>query len=551
MAFVLLDFDGDLQTGLYITLEIRLEIRADGAQGTTIARTKGRLPAAAQLITQYQQWRSCYGLLWGTYRLGEPDNAVFQGSPDELLAQLFVAGDTLVASLNQWLRHEDFRRVREKLLEKLQPNQEIGFILQTANPWLRRLPWHCWDFFERYPKAELALSAPSYEAVVTAVSPRKQVRVLAVLGHSAGIDVESDRRLLAQLPQAEVQVLVEPSRQDLHTALWDAQGWDILCFSGHSNSQPRGDGLGQSAERNRGYLRLNAEETVHLGDIAHALKKAVKQGLKIAIFNSCDGLGLAHQIEPLAIPNTIILREPVPDVVAQAFLTGFLQSFCQGLPLPLAVREARERLQAIETDYPCASWLPVLFQNPSQQQFSPSLYWQDLYQLPEVLAPCPYRGLAPFTPADAAVFCGREETIEKLAYAVYTKPWVALLGASGSGKSSLVLAGLVPHLAQEAIALIFRPTAQPLAQLVTALMPQLHQTDWTAETLQQALLAGTTTLGQILATIRRQHPQPRLLLVVDQFEELYTLCGDRTQQRSFLQLLLSLLPEETSDLPTA
>ncbi|MEM8642401.1 MAG: CHAT domain-containing protein [Cyanobacteria bacterium P01_G01_bin.54] len=555
MAFVLLDFDGDLQTELYITLEIR----ADGAKGTTVVRTKGRLPTAAPLIAAYQQWRSCYGQLWGTYRLGEPDNAVFQGSPDELHRQLLAAAAALTQSLNQWLRDEAFRSVREKLLEKLQPSQEICCILQTANPWLRRLPWHLWDFFERYPKAELALSAPSYEAVVSPTRQREKVRILSLLGHSAGIDVEHDRRLLAQLPQAEVQVLVEPSRQSLYTALWDAQGWDILCFSGHSYSQPQGDRLEQCAERDRGYLRLNAQETLHLGDIAHALKKAVKQGLKIAIFNSCDGLGLAHQIEPLAIPNTIILREPVPDAVAQSFLKRFLQSFCQGLPLPLAVREGREQLQALETDYPCASWLPVLFQHPSQHHDRvqsnphpdrapsiPSLYWQDLYQPPLVLPPCPYRGLAPFTPDDAAVFCGREETIEKLAYAVYTKPFVALLGASGSGKSSLVLAGLLPHLAQEAIALVFRPTADPLSQLVAALLPQLTQTDWIAESLSQSLVTGTTTLEQILTTISHQHPQPRLLLVVDQFEELYTLCTEPTQRHAFLQILLSLLPSDTT-----
>ncbi|NEO83305.1 MAG: CHAT domain-containing protein [Spirulina sp. SIO3F2] len=539
MAFVLLDFDGDLQAGLFITLEIRIASQElDGAESETITRAKGQLPAADRLIADYQHWRSLYETLWGIGRLGEPKQAIIQGNADELLSQFIVAGEVLTQSLNQWLRNEGFRGVREKLLEKLQPNQEICCILQTANPWLRRLPWHLWDFFERYPNAEPALSAPSYDAIENLTSSRQHVRILAILGHGVGIDVERDRQLLAQLPQAQVQVLVEPERQELYSALWDAQGWDILCFSGHSSSHPTGD---------RGYLTINAQDTLHLGDLTHALKKAVKQGLKVAIFNSCDGLGLAHQMEPLAIPNTIIMREPVPDPVAQTFLKGFLQSFCQGQPLPIAVREGREQLQALEAEYPCASWLPVLFQNPSQRHpsssLTPTLYWQDLYQAPTVVPPCPYRGLAHFTPEDAAVFCGREETIEKLAYAVYTKPFVALLGASGSGKSSLVLAGLVPHLATEALPLIFRPTAQPLAQLVSVLLPHLSTTDWTVATLQTALLNAQVTLGQLLTQILAATAQTRLLLIVDQFEELYTVCSDRATRTAFLRILLTILPD--------
>lgn len=59
------------------------------------------------------------------------------------------------------------------------------------------------------------------------------------------------------------------------------------------------------------------------------------------------------------------MREPVPDVVAQEFLQHFLRTFAQGKSLYLAVREARERLQGLETQFPCASWLPVICQNPA------------------------------------------------------------------------------------------------------------------------------------------------------------------------------------------
>jgi CHASE2 domain-containing sensor protein len=60
----------------------------------------------------------------------------------------------------------------------------------------------------------------------------------------------------------------------------------------------------------------------------------------------------------------IVMREPVPDKVAQEFLNYFLNAFANGNSLYLAQRQARERLQGLEQEFPCASWLPVICQNP-------------------------------------------------------------------------------------------------------------------------------------------------------------------------------------------
>jgi CHASE2 domain-containing sensor protein len=96
--------------------------------------------------------------------------------------------------------------------------------------------------------------------------------------------------------------------------------------------------------------------------------------LQIAIFNSCDGLGVAREFALLHIPQIILFKEPVPDPVAQTFLAYFLESFANGQSLYLSVREARERLQALENKFPCASWLPLIFQNPAET----SITWQAL-----------------------------------------------------------------------------------------------------------------------------------------------------------------------------
>lgn len=70
------------------------------------------------------------------------------------------------------------------------------------------------------------------------------------------------------------------------------------------------------------------------------------------------------------------MREPVPDAIAQEFLKHFLTAFASGKSFYLSVREAREKLQSLEQYFPCASWLPVICQNPAE--IPPT--WESLHQ---------------------------------------------------------------------------------------------------------------------------------------------------------------------------
>jgi hypothetical protein len=94
------------------------------------------------------------------------------------------------------------------------------------------------------------------------------------------------------------------------------------------------------------------------------------------------------------------------------------------------------------------------------------------------IPPCPYRGLSAFREQDASVFFGREELTDQLAEAVEQKPLVVVIGASGSGKSSLVFAGLMPRLRQRsewAVAWLRPATGlPPLTTLAAALLPLLE-----------------------------------------------------------------------------
>ena len=163
--------------------------------------------------------------------------------------------------------------------------------------------------------------------------------------------------------------------------------------------------------------------------------------------------------------------------------------------------------------------------------------------------PCPYRGLFHFGPNDAEVFFGREIFIEELYSATKTRNFIPVLGASGSGKSSVVLAGLVPKLQQEGYWKFthFRPGSEPFHALALALVPlYTPELDDTEQIAQARKLAGylkdnTIPLSDVFAKIKQNCLNHRVLLIADQFEELYTLCKEEEIRRKFLDCLLTCL----------
>jgi len=66
-----------------------------------------------------------------------------------------------------------------------------------------------------------------------------------------------------------------------------------------------------------GFLELNQQDSITIDDLKESLRTAISHGLQLVIFNSCDGLGLAKQLEDLHLPQMIVMRERVPDEVAQ------------------------------------------------------------------------------------------------------------------------------------------------------------------------------------------------------------------------------------------
>jgi WD40 repeat protein/energy-coupling factor transporter ATP-binding protein EcfA2 len=172
----------------------------------------------------------------------------------------------------------------------------------------------------------------------------------------------------------------------------------------------------------------------------------------------------------------------------------------------------------------------------------------------------PYPGLVPFAPKDAAVFFGRQsETgrlVELLTPTLQRRPgrFVAVVGPSGSGKSSLVHAGLLPRLARMPERWLVVPPLQPGRQPTVNLAGCLSRVF--------ADLGRPRAAGQVAAVLDRGSPglvdlagqladlagngagRPGVLVVIDQAEELLTRSGAREQQ-AFLQLLAGALHEDS------
>ncbi|MEO0843567.1 MAG: CHAT domain-containing protein, partial [Cyanobacteria bacterium J06643_5] len=552
---VVLKLDGDFERGF----RVGLEIGEDGKRADVeLNDSQLRLPAIPKLPSIYQEWCRSYRGLDG-YRIKVKKGYLSNVKVSSLKQKCQSKADDIKFNFTNWLKADSFYRIKEECLINLSPDDEIRFIIRTTELQLRKLPWHLWDLFDSYPDAEIALSSLSSRRFNKIY--RNRVRILIILGNSEGINVADDEKLLKEFCQdAELVVLSEPSVLELNEYLWDKKGWDILFFSGHSIT-----------ESNQGRIYLNRCDSLTIEELKESLKRAVRGGLQLAFFNSCDGLGIAAELESLHIPQIIVMREPVPDKVANQFLKYFFQEFTGGTSFYKSVNIARRKLQGLEKNYPCASWLPVIVQNLLETPPT----WQSLGAVNKN----PYLGLAAFKEEDAANFFGREFFIKQLVLTVNQKPFMAVVGASGSGKSSVVYAGLIPQLKQDKkrdwLIVDFRPGNNPFESLAIGLLQGLsklkphpspllvkerglefetysipllnkergqdvNHNRFRELELEVELRGGKNSLENFVEPFIIGNQKLHLAIIVDQFEEVFTLCSDTDSRYLFIDNLLNL-----------
>lgn len=168
----------------------------------------------------------------------------------------------------------------------------------------------------------------------------------------------------------------------------------------------------------------------------------------------------------------------------------------------------------------------------------------------------PYPGLTAFQESDANRFFGRGREVQRAVRRIREKPLMGIVGPTGVGKSSFVRAGLVPALktsGEDWQALIVRPGRDPLVSLANLLAPlskssrELEDSEAEHRELMRRIRAEPGYVGTLLRAVARRD-RCHLLVFVDQFEELYTLVGDKSEREAFVAALVGIADDPSSPL---
>jgi hypothetical protein len=300
----------------------------------------------------------------------------------ELLAQKFRQDFNTWLDEGGWLddRGQPDARIRSTL-ESYYPRHhwhrhEIQIFIETEDKILRSFPWQEWDTLANYglngKGTEISISVTDFHRPEQQNKPQisAKVRILAVFGDDR-LELAQERRLIANLHKygGDVCILHQPTRHTLATTLGERAGWHIFFFAGHSGSDATGK---------IGWVEIQTGVIFPITELTDLLANAVRDKLQLAIFNSCDGLGLANSLTSLSLPYCIVMRESVDSFFARRLLEYLLTEFVGGKSIFEAMSVARSKLEAEfdrEGQQQGKSWLPVIVANPQAKL----LTWDSLF----------------------------------------------------------------------------------------------------------------------------------------------------------------------------
>lgn len=377
----------------------------------------------------------------------------------------------------------------------------------------------------------------------------RRLKLLAVIASPARL---GDFALLP-IPAAD--------RQALHQVLQGLPDCDVTWLESDSAAPPTLERL--RAELARGYHLVHILAHGRLGDDGQsylfleqvggegaaeavtgaavvALAQAVQQPPALMVLMACEtarqGEGRANLaplgyelVQAARVEAVVSMGSTVSMSTARRFTEHFYQRLTTHGVIDRAMIEARAAAQE-QWDWSA----PVLAMRSEDGRLfvEPDLLVSQAPAAPPTPGVAPYLGLATFSESDAPRFFGRATLSQSLSLRLQQERLLVLLGASGSGKSSLVRAGVIPLLRAEGWRMVTTtPTATPFEALVRSLHPdptpppaELAEV-WRAEPWQLAAWLETPAA-------------PPTLLVIDQLEELFTLCPDPDTRHRFARALL-------------
>ena len=155
----------------------------------------------------------------------------------------------------------------------------------------------------------------------------------------------------------------------------------------------------------------------------------------------------------------------------------------------------------------------------------------------------PYKGLKRYNFSDREYFFGRDALIARLFEAVNQNTFLLVAGASGCGKSSVVRAGLIPELksnlgATKLLDFIFTPGRNPFESFYRCLLADDKDYSFTEDEAELARVSNPQTIVDVIQSLKQDND--RWLILIDQFEEIFTNCSDEQVRRDFIDSLVQL-----------
>jgi CHASE2 domain-containing sensor protein len=343
------------------------------------------------LTRLYQEWQRIYLSFYKSALRGR-----VQGSGSGVIPQvdwhnkLIEAEAEFLQAFNKWLRSAELFEICQQILISNSRNDASStttFLLTCYQIELERLPWESWEILTilaHQTQIEIIRTPPNIREVNFSEIRQKQrrkSRILVIVGDDTGLHFKTELAALKSLSrlteikfvtwQAEQEEYI--IRQNVCQAIADPQGWDLLCFLGHSNE----------AEITGGKIAIAPNVHLTISEISPYLTQAKQRGLQFALFNSCCGLNIAASLINLGLSQVIIMREPIHNQVAEGFLLQFILSLTQFKNVYESMFSACEYLQQEKLKYPSAYLIPSIFGHPNAElfQLQPNSISQKLKQL--------------------------------------------------------------------------------------------------------------------------------------------------------------------------
>ena len=325
----------------------------------------------------------------------------------------------------------------------------------------------------------------------------------------------------------------------------------IFHYAGHAN----GEGVilrsaeGPEEERSKGQL-------AYIEGLVGILKQ--QKQLKLVFLNGCSTAAQVDLLREAGIPAVIATTRGIDDAIASQFAMAFYESLDEDHDLQDAFEAAESVVKATEGgqtrtafvedfDGEADHWPWKLHGDKkalawklrdSSLELGPSLWNPNQYPINDS---SPYLGLRRFNEEDQAKFFGRDRLVMELLEASEESGILMVVGPSGSGKSSVVRAGMVPQWRETngkgGKALVMRPGKDPFERLYIALCAN----DYSEDVAEMVREASPEIIRQAAIQLR-QDGEPWLLFI-DQFEECFTLIPESKDGAHLLRMFVAALTD--------